>query len=139
MMELKPLLLFLTAACIGRASAGAADCKNDEYFTGYNCLQTQFTINPVTCPIDESKPPPDYVPTCQNGGNNFWYIHVGGKRTDWKRGTDALCLSIRSRPVPWGLEGCQFRWNREGCERLLEWAGCVHSEAEVPEPLLSGH
>ncbi|XP_013401066.1 uncharacterized protein LOC106166948 [Lingula anatina] len=100
-------------------------CRHPLYFTGYNCLRKQTDFNPQTCYISPANPPESQKPTCQNGGNNFWYIHVGGKRTDWVQGTDAMCLSISSFPAPWGTRECQFSWTEEGCKQLLHWAGCI--------------
>ena len=99
-----------------------ATCKANEYWTGYNCLVKQE--KPGLCPLYAANPPLSGQASCQNGGNNFWYIHVGGKRIDWNKGTDAMCLSTSSKPVAWGKDPCQFDWSEAGCKDILMYAGC---------------
>ena len=80
---------------------------------------------PELCPLYSSNPPLSGQASCQNGGNNFWYIHVGGKLIDWNKGTDAMCLSTSSEPVAWGKDPCQFDWSEAGCNDILMYAGCI--------------
>jgi hypothetical protein len=74
-----------------------AECESGHYWTGYNCLPKQYAINTATCPLDAAFPPASGMVSCQDGGQNFWYIHVGGEHIHWDRGTDAECLSTSSR------------------------------------------
>ena len=77
------------------------------------------------CPLTTYNPRAIGQRICQNGGSNFWNIHVGGKRTDWNKGTDAMCLSISSKPVAWGVENCQFAWNEDEYRDILVYADCL--------------
>ena len=89
----------------------------------YGCL-TNHPEDATQCPLSTTNPPDAGTATCQNGGNSFWYIHVGGKRTDWNQGTDALCLDEDSRIAQWGGSPCQYAVTEEMCKCILYNAGC---------------
>ena len=97
-------------------------CASNEYWTGYTCLVKDQNFGP--CPLDTSNPPASGKATCQYGGN-FWYIHVGGKKTDWTTGTDAMCLSTASSPTAFGKNHCQYASTAASCNNILKYAGCA--------------
>ena len=97
-------------------------CKSNEYWTKYNCLVKDE--NSGSCPLYSKTLPASGKPTCQKGGTSFWYIHVGGKRTDWTTGTDAMCLSTASKPTAFAKNNCQYAWSAASCNTILKYAGC---------------
>ena len=101
-------------------------CASNEYWSGYNCLVKDQNFGP--CHLYTSNPPASGKATCQSGGGYFWYIHVGGKRTDWITGTDAMCLSTASKPIAFAKGSCQYAWTAASCNTILKYAGCIEKE-----------
>eukprot|EP00803_Ostreobium_quekettii_P008586 evm.model.scf_3059.2 EVM.evm.TU.scf_3059.2 scf_3059:10782-14904(-) len=66
---------------------------------------------------------------CTTGAPNmtdWWYVHVGGTRRDWTRGSDAKCLgSITKNPVGWGEEPCVSGSTKRECEDALTKAVAI--------------
>lgn len=51
---------------------------------------------------------------------DWWYAHVGGTKTRWVNGTDALCLgNMTFNAVGWGVEPCISAFSKAMCERSL--------------------
>lgn len=102
----------------------AGSCDEGKYDTGYGCRNK--TIGQLEfCPIDEDNPPPRGERRCVLGGGTFWFIHVGGNRIDWEDDTDAMCLSVDSKPAAWGKADCQTADTEAACGDIFMYAGCA--------------
>lgn len=136
--------VLVQAAPAGGQGQDAQAClaSPDRVWNGYQCMA--IDRSPTRCGI---RVPPGVTPRCVEGGGRtsgpgWWYIHVGGQRTDWNQGTDALCATAQEAgnykvglPAPWGAAHCISAGTQEECERVASVLGWC---AQPPPPLALG-